>query len=112
RRQRRQRAVGQELGEKRRGADERDGVAGDRSGEDESEDESEGESGEGGGYFRLTHFTRRHPLNMFTWCTSSGVRPTCSSSGLRARLDFHPSRVHTGATMSSSQPVRRCSLRK
>src|SRR5207245_11591575 len=57
-----QRAVAQELDEERGGEDERDGVAGDRSGEDEGE----GESGETAGYFRLTHFTRRHPLNMLT----------------------------------------------
>src|SRR2546430_16272949 len=106
--QRGQRAVGQELGEERGREDERGGVAGDRRGEDEGE----GEGGEAAGYFRLTHFTRRHPLNMFTWCTSSGVSPTSTSSGLSARLDFQPSRVQTGATRSSSQPVTRRSLRK
>ena len=46
-------------------------------------------------YFRLMHWTRRQPLKRFTFTMSSGVRPTRVSSGVIARFDFQPSRVHT-----------------
>src|SRR5205823_2739236 len=105
--QRRQPALAQELEEE--GARDQHGVAIPGGGGDE--DEGEEESGESG-YFRLTHFTRRHPLNMLTRAKSSGSRPTCARSGLSARFDFQPRRVQTGATRSSSQPMTRRSLRK
>src|SRR5437762_3417179 len=108
-RQRRQRgpSVVRELGEE--GG--RDGGALNAVNDRGRENEREKESAEPG-YFRLTHFTRRHPLNMLTLATSSGVRPTASSSGVIVRFDFQPSRVQIGATKSSRWPVRRRSLRK
>ena len=99
--------VGQVLDEERSGEQRGPSGAGDRRGDDESEDEG-GEPG----YFRLMHFTRRHPLNMFTWVIDSGTSPTCSSNGAMTRFDFQPSRVHTGASRSSAQPVIRRWLRK
>ncbi|HKQ67493.1 MAG TPA: hypothetical protein VJZ73_20910, partial [Methylomirabilota bacterium] len=64
RRERGQVSVGQELDEKRPGEETR--PSGARDGRDD--DEGEEKSGEPG-YFRLMHFTRRHPLNMLTWVT-------------------------------------------
>src|SRR5207244_9375748 len=98
--------VGQALAEKCSGEPRGPSRTGDRRGRNESEDEG-GEPG----YFRLMHFTRRHPLNMLTWVIDSGTSPTCSSNGAMTRFDFQPSRVHTGASRSSAQPVIRRWLR-
>ena len=93
------RVVG-ELGEKGGGDEGALDTAKHREREDEREEE-----GSEPDYFRLTHFTRRHPLNMLTFATSSGTSPTCCSSGAIERFDFQPRRVQTGATMSSKKPV-------
>ena len=106
-RQRSPGAFGQELDQERSTEDEIACSPGDGNDEERGEEKAE-ESG----YFRLTHFTRRHPLKRLTWLTSSGLRPTWASSGLIWRLDFQPSRVLTGATISSIQPGIRRSLRK
>src|SRR5439155_16737127 len=107
RRQRRQPALTQELDEERAGPER--AATGVRDGNEK--DECEEEAGEPG-YFRLTHFTRRHPLSMFALATSSGSSPTTARSGPNARFDFQPSRVQRGATRSSSHPTIRRSLRK
>src|SRR5213593_3208643 len=100
-------SLDEELQEKRPG--QQRGPCGPRDGDDEGQ--SENERGEPD-YFRLTHFTRRHPSNMLTWVIDSGTRPTCSRSGARGRFDFQPRRVQTGASRSSTHPVSRRSLLK
>src|SRR4029453_16877113 len=100
-------AGGEELHEEGDGDDEVTAGQADRCGEDQGNGEREEP-----GYFRLTHFTRRHPLNRLTLTTSSGASPTCSSSGIISRFDFQPRRVHTGAIRSSMRPGSRRSLRK
>src|SRR2546427_5439606 len=107
RRQRRQPALAQKLDEERAGPQR--AATGVRDGNEE--DEREEEAGEPD-YFRLTHFTRRHPLNMFARATTSGSSPTAARSGPSARFDFQPSRVQRGATRASSHPTTRRSLRK
>ena len=101
------RAAAQEFEEKGGRQEQRPGGPGDGNDEQDASDEA-GEPG----YFRLMHFTRRHPLNMLTFVTTSGISPTVASSGPRARFDFQPSRVQTGATRSSKCPDSRRSLRK
>src|SRR5439155_14234205 len=108
RRQRRQPALAQELDEERAGPQRAATGVRDGNEEDECEEEEAGEPG----YFRLTHFTRRHPLSMFALATSAGSSPTTARSGPSARFDFQPSRVQRGATRSSSHAMTRRSLRK
>src|SRR6185503_14907801 len=76
------------------------------------QDESEEDEEESAPYFPLRHLMRRQPWNMFTLATASGMSPTSFRSGPRERFDFHPSRVQTGATRSSSRAVTPRSLRK
>src|SRR5207247_10589560 len=70
------------------------------------EDECEEEAGEPD-YFRLTHFTRRHPLNMFARAMTSGSSPTAARSGPSARFDFQPRRVQRGAPRYSNHHMTR-----
>src|SRR5262245_59932450 len=101
-------AAAEELDQERPGEQHGAGSVDDGSDENEGDEEETGDPG----YFLLTHFTRRYPLNMFTLITTSGVSPTCLSNGVSGRFDFQPSRVQMGATRSSKRPTVRRSLRK
>ena len=55
---------------------------------------------------------RTSPNRTSRVATSSGVSPTWPRSGIIARFDFQPRRVHTGARRSSAVWMMRRSLRK